>query len=84
MTGRDESFNALALAAASTQPRFVPPRVAGKENDSHWWVATQDRALRDALGQLPAVPLIFATANGVHLQQPPHLSRSVAQQARVA
>jgi U3 small nucleolar RNA-associated protein 23 len=61
----------------------------GECNADHWWVATQDRALRAALDKvrpaaaLPsasasaagAVPCLFASVNGLHLADPPRAAK---------
>ncbi len=51
-------------------------------NPDRWWVATQDKALRAELEQVPGCPLVFATINGIHLHQPHELSRQQAKQVR--
>ena len=40
------------------------------ENESHFFVATQDKDLQRYLSKVPAVPIIFKTVNGVSLQKP--------------
>jgi U3 small nucleolar RNA-associated protein 23 len=45
-------------------------------NPQHWWVASQDRSLQAALAQLPGVPLLFASVNGLHLADPPGLAKA--------
>ncbi|KAJ9530030.1 hypothetical protein QJQ45_023316 [Haematococcus lacustris] len=52
----------------------------GDSNPSRWWVATQDRAVRAALALVPGCPLIFATVNGIHLEEPQGLSLTTAHQ----
>ncbi|KAG2499800.1 hypothetical protein HYH03_002096 [Edaphochlamys debaryana] len=50
----------------------------GNRNEQHWFVATQDSALRRALGQIPGCPLVFATVNGVHLETPSEVTKQKA------
>eukprot|EP00879_Flechtneria_rotunda_P023854 GHRR01025263.1.p1 GENE.GHRR01025263.1~~GHRR01025263.1.p1 ORF type:complete len:239 (+),score=112.09 GHRR01025263.1:609-1325(+) len=50
--------------------------VAGA-NSNHWWIATQDQALQTELGTQQAVPMLFASVNGLHLAEP-------AEQAKAA
>ncbi|BDA48221.1 rRNA-processing protein UTP23 homolog [Coccomyxa sp. Obi] len=42
----------------------------GKDNPQHYFVATQDKALRVALGNLPGGASVFVNVNGVQLEQP--------------
>ena len=42
----------------------------GDRNESHFFVATQDKDLQRYLSKVPAVPIIFKTVNGVSLQKP--------------
>ena len=46
------------------------PGRAGHDNPQHMFIATQDRALRAALGRVPGTALIFASVNGLHLEAP--------------
>ena len=40
-------------------------------NASHWWIATQDKALQADLNSLRIpIPILFASANGLHLADP--------------
>ena len=41
---------------------------AGESNPEHFFVATQDRALRAAIDRVPGGASIFASVNGLHLQ----------------
>lgn len=43
---------------------------AGEANAEHFFVATQDRDLRAALGGVPGGASIFLNVNGVHLEPP--------------
>lgn len=52
----------------------------GARNGAHWFVATQDQALRQELGKVPGCPIVFATVNGVHLETPSELTRQLIQQ----
>ncbi len=54
------------------------PHPAGDKNRQHWWVATQDRALRSRLEELPGTPIVFATINGVQLDTPSEMVRAAA------
>lgn len=42
----------------------------GKKNEDHWWLATQDRKLRDCLRSIPCAPCWFFCAYGVELERP--------------
>ena len=42
----------------------------GEDNPQHYFVATQDKALRVALGNLPGGASVFVNVNGVQLEQP--------------
>ena len=55
---------------------------AGECNAEHYFVATQDRALRVALGQQPGGASIFCSVNGVHLEQPSETQKAQLGQAR--
>ncbi|GLC37585.1 hypothetical protein PLESTB_001670800 [Pleodorina starrii] len=58
--------------------------VIGRRNEQHWFVATQDAALRKELGQIPGCPLVFATVNGIHLETPSEVTRQKAKEAEAA
>lgn len=45
-------------------------------------MATQDGALRGALGRMPAAPTLFISVNGLHLEAPSAASRDAVKQAR--
>jgi U3 small nucleolar RNA-associated protein 23 len=45
-------------------------------NKQHWWVATQDKALQAELGSMQAVPVLFASVNGLHLAEPPEQAKA--------
>lgn len=64
-----------------TAQRLHPRHLAGKRNKDHWWVASQDRSLRGALGQLAAAPCIHMSVNGLHLEQPSDMAKSHVKQA---
>lgn len=55
---------------------------AGERNAEHYFVATQDRALRVALGQQPGGASIFCSVNGVHLEPPSETQKAQSGQAR--
>lgn len=55
---------------------------AGERNAEHYFVATQDRALRVALGQQPGGASIFCSVNGVHLEPPSEAQKAQLGQAR--
>ncbi|KAK9866502.1 hypothetical protein WJX84_009209 [Apatococcus fuscideae] len=52
----------------------------GGSNTEHFFVASQDAQLRKKLQQLPAGASIFASVNGVHLEQPSAEQRLAAGQ----
>eukprot|EP00210_Caulerpa_lentillifera_P001596 g1534.t1 len=54
----------------------------GKENTDHWWIATQDRMLREALNQIPGVPCLFLTYNGVFVETPSEISKKAIWKAQ--
>ncbi|GAX85470.1 hypothetical protein CEUSTIGMA_g12886.t1 [Chlamydomonas eustigma] len=56
----------------------------GKKNPQHWWVATQDKALREELEKVPGAPIIYATINGIHLDTPSEMTKRTAKDAEVA
>ncbi|QDZ21792.1 rRNA-processing protein Utp23 [Chloropicon primus] len=45
-------------------------REVGEKNESHFFVATQDKDLQKYLSKSSVVPIIFKTVNGVSLQKP--------------
>ncbi|WIA30019.1 hypothetical protein OEZ86_000116 [Tetradesmus obliquus] len=45
-------------------------------NKQHWWVATQDKALQAQLASMQAVPVLFASVNGLHLADPPEQAKA--------
>lgn len=54
----------------------------GQENSDHWWIATQDRMLREALNQIPAVPCLFLTYNGLFVETPSEASKKAVRNAQ--
>lgn len=44
-------------------------------NNGHWFLATQDRAVQAVLAEAPGVPRVFMTVNGFHLERPPEKTR---------
>ena len=54
---------------------------AGERNSEHYFVATQDRALRVSLGQQPGGASIFCSVNGVHLEPPSETQKAQSGQA---
>ena len=48
---------------------------AGDANAQHYFVATQEKALRGALGKVPGGASVFLNANGVHLEPPSERQR---------
>ena len=53
---------------------------AGMENQEHYFVATQDKALRVALGKLPGGASVFVNVNGVQMEQPSEVQRRAMKQ----
>mmetsp|Transcript_8856 Transcript_8856/g.18923 ORF Transcript_8856/g.18923 Transcript_8856/m.18923 type:complete len:269 (+) Transcript_8856:108-914(+) len=56
----------------------------GTSNPDHWWVATQDRAVRELLNQVPGTPVLFATVNGIHLETPSEMAKMVVKEVEEA
>ena len=56
--------------AAETSAAQCIADVVGEANAQHFFVATNDRALRAKLDRVPEAPLIFRTVNGLQLQAP--------------
>lgn len=48
---------------------------SGKDNPEHYFVATQDKALRVALGKLPGGASVFVNVNGIQMEQPSEAQR---------
>lgn len=44
--------------------------LAGDDNAGHFFVGTQDKQLRTAIGKVPAGASMFISVNGLHLEQP--------------
>ena len=55
---------------------------AGDANAQHYFVATQEKALRGALGKVPGGASVFLNANGVHLEPPSEKQRRGVEQVR--
>lgn len=55
---------------------------AGDANAQHYFVATQEKALRGALGKVSGGASIFLNANGVHLEPPSERQRRGIEQVR--
>lgn len=53
-------------------------------NPEHWFVATQDRALQSRCAATTAVPVVFATANGVRLHELDAAALDAAERALAA
>ena len=53
---------------------------AGTDNAGHFFVGTQDRQLRGQLGSMPAGPVLFVAADGLHLEQPTPQQQQWAEQ----
>lgn len=80
-------FAATAAAARQQQlhkcehsPAMAPSEcllaAAAAGNPQHWWVASQDRALQAQLASMTAVPVLFASVNGLHLAEPPEQAKA--------
>ncbi|KAL4444025.1 hypothetical protein ABPG75_011762 [Micractinium tetrahymenae] len=55
----------------------------GDKNEEHFFVATQDKALQRQCMAVPGGAVLFASVNGVHLEQPSELQKqAVAQEDR--
>ena len=77
------------MPRVTEQHQFTMPRPktsavvrAGDANAQHYFVATQEKALRGALGKVPGGASIFLNANGVHLEPPSERQRRGIEQAR--
>ena len=57
---------------------------AGTDNAGHFFVGTQDRQLRGHLGAMPAGPVLFVAADGLHLEQPTPQQQQWAEQVGVS
>jgi hypothetical protein len=57
-------------------------RRAGERNTEHYFVATQDRGLRSALGLRPGGASVFVSVNGMHLEPPSDAQKAQSGQAR--
>ncbi|KAF5826665.1 Fcf1-domain-containing protein [Dunaliella salina] len=53
----------------------------GRTNANHWWLATQDKGLRQDLSQVAGLPMLFASVNGLHLEEPAGMSKFTAHEA---
>ncbi len=53
---------------------------AGMDNQEHYFVATQDKALRVALGKLPGGASVFVNVNGVQMEQPSEAQKRAMKQ----
>ena len=53
---------------------------AGEANEQHYFVATQEKALRSALGKVSGGASIFVNVNGIHLEPPSERQRKTIQQ----
>ena len=56
--------------AAETSAAQCIADVVGEANAQHFFVATNDRALRAKLDRVPEAPVVFRTVNGLQLQAP--------------
>jgi len=52
----------------------------GKENTKHFFVASQDKELRNAMRKIPGVPLLHINYNALVLEKPSHNSIKESQQ----
>jgi len=50
----------------------------GTDNTDHWWLATQDRRLRECVSKVPCAPCWFYCAYGVELERPSEIALSTA------
>ncbi len=90
--GREATENANKSEAASLESLGVDegPKAAaacimeqvGSNNSGHWWVATQDKILREDLSKVPGLPVLFATVNGIHLETPSEMTKVAAKKTQ--
>lgn len=73
MTGGD----GLSPVAEPVPPPPYGPHAA-RGNTNHFLIATQDRELRRRLMAMPGAAVIFATANGIHLEPPSGTQQAAA------
>lgn len=52
----------------------------GEDNSGHFFVGTQDKQLRTAIGKIPAGASMFISVNGLHLEQPSTRQEKVVHQ----
>ena len=52
----------------------------GSSNPNHWWIATQDKTLRERLGSIPGTPILFVTVHGLHVETPSEMARAAARE----
>lgn len=52
----------------------------GEDNAQHYFVATQDKDLRDSLGQMLGGATLFLSVNGIHIAQPTKAQKALAEQ----
>ncbi|KAL3159300.1 hypothetical protein ABBQ32_011256 [Trebouxia sp. C0010 RCD-2024] len=55
--------------------------LVGDDNAGHFFVGTQDKQLRTAIGKVPAGASMFISVNGLHLEQPSIRQEKVVHQA---
>lgn len=72
---RQQQLHKCGHSPAITPCDCLLEAVAGG-NKQHWWVASQDKTLQAALAELPGVPLLFASVNGLHLVDPPQQAKA--------
>ncbi|EIE18513.1 hypothetical protein COCSUDRAFT_9312, partial [Coccomyxa subellipsoidea C-169] len=62
-------------ALRESQCSLLELKGLGNDFSGHYFVATQDKALRVALGKLPGGASVFANVNGVQMEQPSEAQR---------
>lgn len=68
------------LRHAASHAPSVPGPAAGDKNEEHFFVATQDKALQRRCMAVPGGAVLFASVNGVHLEQPSALQKQAVAQ----
>lgn len=61
-------------------PHPPPTLAAGDKNEEHFFVATQDKALQRKCMAVPGGAVLFASVNGVHMEQPSELQKQTVAQ----
>ena len=55
----------------------------GNNNEEHYFMATQDKELRNSLGQILGGATLFLSVNGIHIAQPTEIQKGLAKQVSI-